>query len=246
MLVRKMAIVLLARLVVQPLVQISVFALVTSGFLSAHFVFRPYRDKRFARAEAASLLCLLATACLSILTQPGADPTAAGAGAATGVILLVNAATLALLLWTWLRICSPRYAATVKAAAAAARQRLLSLRPKPRPLRPTEKTANAASSGSTVAPPAATAAPVLSSAVAAARRSARVVRASPDIEASNRSDSLDAGSDTRSESAQAAVRAANAIAGATTGAAALRRATFAVLAVRRSSHAPQATVELPA
>lgn len=123
-LVRKMAIVLMARLLVQPLVQISVFTTLMVVFLAAHILWRPYRESRFALAEGASLLCLTVTASLAINAQPAAEGSPDTVVFINAVILAVNGGTLALLLWTWLRLCSPKYAAAGKRAATVVGKRI--------------------------------------------------------------------------------------------------------------------------
>lgn len=107
-LLRKLCVVLLARLVVEPLVQISTFVSVMVLFLTAHMQWQPYKEARFALAETVSLLCLITTASLAIDAQPAARASVDAVAGVNGVIVLVNAATLAFLLWTWLRLCAPR------------------------------------------------------------------------------------------------------------------------------------------
>lgn len=123
-LVRKMATVLLARLVEQALVQASLFSALMFLFLLAHALAQPYRERRFARAEGMSLLCLALTASLAISGQPAAGPSPALLAVLNWLIVLLNAATLAMLLWTWLRVCCPRYAAAANTAVKVVRQRL--------------------------------------------------------------------------------------------------------------------------
>lgn len=63
-------------------------------------------------AIAPSLACRAMTACLAILAQPAAQRSTDAGDAVNAGILAVNAASLVFLLWTWLRVCSPRHIAT--------------------------------------------------------------------------------------------------------------------------------------
>lgn len=123
-LLRKLAIVLLARLVPQPLPQVSVFVAVMLLFLTAHLVWKPYRARQFELVEGASLLCLALTACLSINAAPSAGAPPEAAALANAAILVINAIVLLLMLWTWLRLCSPRYFARARALGSIGRQKL--------------------------------------------------------------------------------------------------------------------------
>lgn len=120
-LLRRALIVLLARLVPAALPQIAAFVVILTLFLTAHMLARPYRDPHFAFSEGASLLCVILTAALAIIAQPSVGQDGGGT-AATVLMLLINAATLGLLLRDWLIRCGPKHVATARDAAAFARQ----------------------------------------------------------------------------------------------------------------------------
>lgn len=120
-LLRRALIVLLARLVPAALPQIAAFVVILTLFLTAHMLARPYRDPHFAFSEGASLLCVIMTAALAIIAQPSVEQLGGGI-AATVLMLLINAATLGLLLRDWLVLCGPKHVATARDAASFARR----------------------------------------------------------------------------------------------------------------------------
>ena len=130
MLSRKMIIVLLARLVTHPLVQISMFVTVMMLFWGAHLVWQPYQEPRFALAEGASLLCLAVTASLTINAQPAVGAAPDAVTGVNAVVVLVNAVTQLLLLWTWLRRCAPQHIARAQGAATAVKRGVSAICPR--------------------------------------------------------------------------------------------------------------------
>lgn len=123
-LLRKLTIVLLARLVSSALVQIAAFVVAMVLFWGAHLVWEPYVERRFAQSEGMSLLCLIVTACIAITAQPAAGVPEDAVSAVNVAMVAVNAATLAVLLRTWLTLCAPQQLATAAATSAAVRRRL--------------------------------------------------------------------------------------------------------------------------
>lgn len=127
-LLRKAAVVMLARLMTQALAQSSAFIVVMLLFLFATSIWRPYEDAKCLLAESCSLLCLIVTAAMTVAVQPAAGLSASASATLTILMLLINFGTLAYLCIVWARMCMARNIEKAKTTAAAVRKRL-SLKP---------------------------------------------------------------------------------------------------------------------
>lgn len=121
---RKLLVVLLARLVVNPLAQIACFETAMVGFLVVHIALRPFDAWRHQFAEGLSLVCIALTAALAILVQPAAGLAGGAAVAVTVAMLLLNLVTVAFLGLQYVQLCCGRHKGTVVNVAAAAKRRL--------------------------------------------------------------------------------------------------------------------------
>lgn len=101
-LLRKAAIVVLARLVPDAVAQVFLLQALLMLCLVVHYVLRPYIQRRFQHAEATSLLCIGITAALAGLVQPSAHLTAAATDGITIVMLAINFAVVLALLALYL------------------------------------------------------------------------------------------------------------------------------------------------
>lgn len=123
-LLRKMIIVLLARLVQQALVQVALFVVMGTLFLAMHIHWRPYIDDVFHVAEGLSLICIIVTAALAAASQAGPALSVPASLAITLIMLILNFATLVYLAYVWARLCSSRHVVTARAAATTVKKRL--------------------------------------------------------------------------------------------------------------------------
>lgn len=123
-LLRKGAIVMLARLVSNALMQVSLFQVLIIVCLVIHISMRPYVKWRFQFAEGASLLCIALTAALAGLVQPGARLSAAAVDGVTVLMLGLNFAVVLALAGLYVKLLRSTHEANVAVIVSAVNRRL--------------------------------------------------------------------------------------------------------------------------